>query len=527
MSLRERVSGAWKALTEMPHGRSSSSAVSIYPSWAAWDSARLYGSSSKVDYAAEVGDLSASSLVMSAVRWLGNTLPEAPLQVKENKGGKGESVEIPDHPLLELFRRPNPYYSGSNLWKAFAFSWVIGGNAYFVKIWNKAATDVVQLWYEPHWSISPRWPADNQGRYIAGDETDEFIGYYELHRGTEKYRLEATDVIHFRDGIDPQNPRLGLSPMASILRELFTDNQAAHYSARIFKNMGIIPYVIAPKEGVQVSDDELKDVKASLIRQTSGDRVAEPIALAGAVELLKPPAFDPKQMEIKIARRLPEERFSAVTGIPAVVLGLGAGMDRSIYNNVKQADERAYEAYLIPLQRHIAEELNVQLLPDFENEQTIKNRYVRHDLSQVRALQEDEDNKSKRLVSELGGGMISLNQARSMRGLEPIESGDVFYIPRGVTVISESEIGVKPDEGEGAPPGLVKALKGMIKANGHEHEFKGAYCQVCQKSANEILEETKAENPVPPDEEIDATVEWFDETVPEAKGLLDAEVDNG
>lgn len=488
MSLKERVTSAWKALTSIPQ-QSGYTSAPIYSSWADWDRAMsVTYAGSRVDYAAEVGDLSGSSLIMAAVRWLGNTLPEAPIVVKENKGSKGESQELPDHPLVHLLRRPNPYYSGSNLWKAFAYSWITSGNVYFLKVWNDSGTEVVELWYEPHWNIRPRWMNDNQGGFISNnDDPNAFIAYYELDRGGKKYRLEVSDVIHFRDGIDPKNPRLGLSSIASILREIFTDNQAANYSARIFKNMGVIPYVIAPKEGVQTSDEDMKAVKQSLIRQTTGDKIAEPVALGGAVELLKPPAFDPKQMEIKIARRLPEERFSAVTGINTLVLGFGAGLDRSTYSNFSQALEQAYDSYLIPLDRHIDEELSTQALPDFESESSIKNRYVRHDFSGIRALQEDDDAVSKRVIGELNGGMITLNQALSFRGMESVKGGDVYYIPNNLAVVLASEMG-KPVESVNTDEPPAPPVKS-----------------------------------VPPKDVIEKAVDWWKENAPaSARDLIDA-----
>jgi hypothetical protein len=103
--------GETKALTSIPQ-QQGYGVVPVYSSWADWDKAL---SSQTINYKNEVGDPSGSSLIMAAVRWLGNTLPEAPIAVKENKGAKGESQEIPDHPLVHLLRRPNGFYSGSSL----------------------------------------------------------------------------------------------------------------------------------------------------------------------------------------------------------------------------------------------------------------------------------------------------------------------------------------------------------------------------------------------------------------------------
>ncbi len=111
-----------------------------------------------------------SSLVTAGITWLGTTLPEPDLQVKKEflrkRGGKRKDDNIIErHPIYDLFKRPNPYTSGSTLWKAFAYSWIIHGNAYFIKFRNPFG-QVVQLWYEPHFNIRARWVGDKQGEYI-------------------------------------------------------------------------------------------------------------------------------------------------------------------------------------------------------------------------------------------------------------------------------------------------------------------------------------------------------------------------
>jgi hypothetical protein len=76
--------------------------------------------------------------------------------------------------------------------------------------------------------------------------------------------------------------------------------------------------------------------------------------------------FSPEQLTLKDLRRIPEERVTAVLGTPAVVVGLGAGLDRSTFTNYTEAREAAYEQAIIPPQALLAEEIWFQLLPDFE-----------------------------------------------------------------------------------------------------------------------------------------------------------------
>lgn len=431
-----------KALTAVPQSRSTGFGAPVYSSWTAWDAVR-YGqfAGSNLDYAQLVGDLSQSSLVMSGVRWLGNVLPGAPLTVKESTGSKGKSQVVSNHPLVKRWRRPNKYYSGSTMLKGFAYSWILNGNAYFLKVWNKAATQVVELWWEPHFSIKPRWVNDGQGAYIfrEGDDSNAFINYYELDRNGSKFRIEVSDVIHFRDGFDPLNNRLGLSRIGAILREVYGDGEAANYAARLAGGSGVPPFVMTIDKELETQQEDIDGIERRLIRKTSGDRKGEPMVVVGAkVEKL---GTDPDKMDLRGGHRFAEERYSAVTGIPAVALELGAGHEHSIYNNVKQADERAYEACLLPLYTHLEEELNVQLLEDFEGEDS--DRYCRFDLSGIRALQEDEDAKHTRVWGDFKSNIIDMAEARSQLGLEVRnEHKGIFWSNQGVSLNTSDDEGL-------------------------------------------------------------------------------------
>jgi HK97 family phage portal protein len=388
----------------------------------------------RINYAARLGDLTLHSLPMAAVRWLGNTLPEAPLVVKRSTtGDKGDSEVDGDHPLLTLLRRPNPYYSGLRLWQSFAMGWILSGNVYFLKLRNEAG-QVVELWNVPYWKMQPRWP--------DGNTTGTFISHYEYLVGSERYEVRPEDVIHFRHGEDPRNDRLGYSPLLAVLRELYNDAELTAYGASLAGGVGVPPYFIGLDAELEVGQEELEEIAARAQRSTSGLNRGKPLVLSGgkAYKL----SFTPREMMMDEAHDFPEARFCAAVGIPAVVLELMVGMRHSIYNNVKQAQERAYDSYLKPLQNYIADELTHQLLlPDFEmNRRTL---YVSHDYSKVQALQEDESEKVKRLILSLAGGGITVNEYRSQIGMPAAPDGEVYYVPSNMKVVKVGELDKEPE----------------------------------------------------------------------------------
>lgn len=368
-------------------------------------------SGTEIDYAAEVGDPIQNSLIRAAINWVGRTLPEAPVRtVEEDENGK--NVPVKPDTLAPLLRRPNPHYSGSTLWKQFALSWIVDGNVYWYKVRNLRG-QVFQLWPIPHFMITPRWPLGDDKVYIS---------HYDYLVNGRVHQLRPEDVIHFRDGVDPDNSRRGLSPLGALLREIFTDIGATNFAAALMKNVGIPPVIISPKEGTNAANLNLQTLTEMYVRRTAGDERGKPLAAPIGIDVHKL-GFTPQEMDLSALHDTPAERVAAVIGIPLIVLGFRLGIEHGTFSNYEQASENAYETYNVPLWRYIDEELTVQLLPEVD---ATEGRSAEHDLGRVRALQDDEDSLYKRVGLGYQYGYIKRSEARAAVGLKSDKADEVY-----------------------------------------------------------------------------------------------------
>jgi hypothetical protein len=193
-------------------------------------------------YWRKVGDGSASSAVMAPLLWIGKNFPEAPpaLWLKETDSGEeerviGEGYFGGDHPLIELLERPTPYYSGAILWMATLMDWHLSGNSYWLKIRDTGGRPT-ELWWTPSGLIRPN-----------GDEKTFIKNYlYNPPSKGEPIEIDTDDVVHFRYGMDPDDPRKGKSPLSSLLQEIFTDQEASDFTAALLDNMGVPGLIISP-----------------------------------------------------------------------------------------------------------------------------------------------------------------------------------------------------------------------------------------------------------------------------------------
>jgi HK97 family phage portal protein len=267
-----------------------------------------------------------------------------------------------------------------------------------------------------------------------GDE-QTFITHYEYRPGgSGAVKIDPSDVVHFRFGMDSDDPRRGYSPLKSVLREVFTDDEAANFTASLLRNMGVPGLLIAPKGDRQPSEEDVLAVKSYVSNMFGGDKRGEPLVMSGSTEIAQF-GFSPEQLLLKELRRIPEERVSAVLGVPAVVAGLGAGLDRSTFTNMGEAREMAYESNIIPSQRILAEDLRFQLLPDFEADPFAWR--VGFDLSKVRVLKDDEDKRVRALNVAYQGGMVTRGEVRRELGL-PVdeERDDVYLLPLNTSQVA-------------------------------------------------------------------------------------------
>jgi HK97 family phage portal protein len=368
-----------------------------------------------VNYAQAVGEPLDNSIVAATVGWIGRTFPEAPIRVvKETTSG--EEV-VPAHPLTMKLRQPNPYYSGALMWMPVMMSYILDGNAYLLKERTNGG-DVLNLWYVPHWTMEPRWTGPT-----------EYVSYYDYRVDGQTTKIDPKDVVHLRNGIDPRNTRKGLSQIKSVIREIYSDNMATQYSAAMLSNFGTPGMILSPANADQsFTPAQAGVIKQNVIEKTTGDRRGEPVIFLDPVKV-DIPTFAPNQMNVRESQFTPEERVSAVIGVPAIVVGLGSGLQRSTFANYEQSREAAYQSYLVPVQRVIAADLTTQLLVDFGG---APDERVEFDYSEVSALNEDADKVATRAGQLFMQGIIDRARALAMIGEEsqPTDK-DVYFLARG------------------------------------------------------------------------------------------------
>ncbi|PAL20210.1 phage portal protein [Sphingopyxis sp. GW247-27LB] len=426
----------------------------------------------RFDYRKEIGDCLDASVVMAPVQWVQRALPEATLMVRQ-RNRKGAVDDLPDHLMLALIQSPNPYYGDIVLWWGYVLSMILDGNAYWLIVRNGLGRPA-ELWYIPHWMLEPKWPADGS----------VFISHYLYSPGggAASMEIDPADVIHFRHGINPRNPRKGLAPIDNALREIFMDLESSNFVSALLRNMGVPGVVISPKGGAMPNPADVEATKTYVRSQFSGDGRGSPLVLGAPTEV-SAFGFNPQMMDTGGARDVAEERVCAAIGIPAAVVGFGAGLQQTkVGATMEQLGKQAWQNGVLPLCRLAADELKRSLLPQFGKADGLD---VFFDTSDVPAMQEDEDKKADRWIKIFEAGAAQLYEARQALGLDADDSHR-FYL-RKISMIEVPENGER-SEPDATPKG--RGAKGRA-ASQDAYQRGAAYLLMLQRQEKGLVEAYK------------------------------------
>jgi len=357
-----------------------------------------------------LGNGESNSAVTACLQLLGLSFSEATLKVCYYND-EGQKEDVPNHPLSLLLRRPNPFMSGDIIQQYIINAMHVSGNAYLLKQYN-ATGQLVALYPLMPDQVTPKGSAE------------ELIQYYIYETEGSKIRLDSNDVVHFKLGLDPTNHKKGLSPLKTVLREIYGDESAGQMATALLANMGVPSVMITPKDEFGPTPEEAEQISKQYQQKVAGKNKGKPLVMSGAMNVERL-AFSPKDLDIGLLRQVPEERISAVLGVPAILAGLGAGLKHATYSNARELREFFTENKLIPLWRMIGEEITQQiLLKDYTDNALFEANY---DFTEVRALQTDQNEMYDRLNVGVQGGWITVAEAREQAGL-PFDDEMNYYI---------------------------------------------------------------------------------------------------
>lgn len=385
----------------------------------------------------KVGNGLATSIVTAPVFWIARQASSIKFSVRSLED---EETEIPDHPLLKLLEQPNEYHTHSALWMAIAIDLTLTGNAY-IEIERDRNRRPRKLFWIPSNLVKPKGNARN------------LITHYEVMRGRNQDEIEEvgyidkvrrSDMIHIRYGINPGNQRIGISPLGSLISDVFTDMEAAEFTAAILNNFGFPGIIVSPPpdDGATYNEkksDEIKErFRKMFNRGNRGD-----VGVFNQSMKVTPLQVDMMKMDVQRTRQLPESRVCAVLGVPAAVVGFALGISQTkVGATMTELRKEAYESSVTPFVDLLVDAFNKQLIPEYPFEAVLSQ-----DRRKVRILREFAGGLQDRLIRLWESRLRTRNQTLAELGYPKAKKGgDEYYEGSKTTASSEADTGEPKEE---------------------------------------------------------------------------------
>lgn len=403
----------------------------------------------RLDYAREAGPLHLNQVVAIGLGWIYDQMPSARLRVGTIDGDGMEAVE--SHPLYDLTKRPNPYFSWQETIGSTAGDFKVDGNAYWIKARDGNGRGVIREIY---------WVPNCQVTVVGSGDPMRPIDRYDVILGGTTTSYDPQDVVHFRDMPDPVNPLLGLGRIKRQLRAVAGLNAGDTLTAAALRNAhtGI---VLVPKTDNIAYDVAGSPEAAALEAEARATKRAFGGEGFGGVRKANLPVeyvrvgYTPQELTLDTILDRPEAFLAASMGLNSLVLNLPSSRDTRTYSNYAEARKAAWEDGIVPMQDAFAGAIQTQLL--FVGDPATGVPYAEFgdpegtecwwDRSRVAALQEDAENKATRAVMIYNaGGVVDAEWVRSELGIE-LPPERVAAIEEQSQMGRDAANGISPDGG--------------------------------------------------------------------------------
>jgi HK97 family phage portal protein len=454
MSVLTKISDGFRSL--VPNfGRKGFSTLMLESGW-------IPKSFSSYNFEAAAQVVQFNSVVASCLGVLARTFSEPPLLVVDKRTGK----VLDTHPLYELLRMPyNPLLWGdtddepmsqAELMMYSIYYTAAGGNCYWRKV---RARDGRVVAFMPY----------HDGNISFLPTTTKRVQGYQLTNGARMETLAPREIVHLKwPSVDFGNPVKALSPIVMAGREIGSENAAQAYINGLLANDATPRTIFSVAGGVELSDEQVNRMTKTIKEKFGGKNYGSPAVLEGGMTVQRL-SLGLNELQIDQLMKIPETRVAAVLGVPAIVAGLGVGLDSATYSNFGQAMKVFTDYTLVPLWRSAAEQIQEAMRSEYDDGE---NLIVKFDTSKVNALKEQENEKQARVLSLYTGGVVKLNETRLLLGFPEVPEGDAFKF--------QIEAAPAPMLGKGERKGvkglLTQGLQYKLFSNAEE-ELRTKYWQ--------------------------------------------------
>lgn len=351
--------------------------------------------------------------VRRAVSFLARNIAQLGIHLYERRGDT-DRQRVTDHPLAQLLMRPNPWTTRYRFLSTLIHDFAIYDNAYWWKV--KGGDSGPRLVHLPAPLMTPK--GDN---WLTPD-------YFEF-RGQRGVKLiPVAELVYFRGygGISDS----GISPIEALRQVLREEWTAGEMRESVMRNGARHSgYLQRPIEAPKWSEDARARFKREWQGQYGGDYATD----AGGTPLLEDgitfeaASQTAEELQYIEGRKLTDEEVTRAYFIPPPMVGI---LDKATFSNITEQHKMLYQDCLGPPLVMVQDEIELQLLPDFEPVDPYRF-YTEFNL--MEKLTGNVEQRDASITQSVGAPWRTINEGRALANLPPVDGGDLLVRPLNVT----------------------------------------------------------------------------------------------
>jgi HK97 family phage portal protein len=463
MTLRDRVAGLIRGSVERKDGLpiQGLSGERLDAWWGGTDDATWEGASFENFVRLAYKQ---NSAVFSVIQALATGFAEAPIAVHDSQNDEivRPRKNAQADQIYALFNKPNPIMGQKEFWLYMMTYIPLGGNGYAYMARSKAGIPV-ELWPYHHGKMRPV--------PMVGDNPPSWIDHFSYDLGSGQYRTIPTeDVLHIKWMPDPDFPYQGQSPMEPVWRETMTDNELTRFIKALLQNDAVPRGLLTVPAGLTLPKQVKQDLKLNWKRMFGGNNAGDIAIMEGGATYTRLSMLL-NEMQTDIIRAVPEARIAAAFKVPPIVAHLNVGLNKATYSNYEEARQQFTEETLVPLWDLVASEFNQGLMPEIDPSGRF---YLAFDTGKVEALKENVNDKATWVTAGYAGGILTLNQALTMLGLEPVDGpeGDTRLAVAGSPGAAPAPAALPAPASTGADSDVVKSIQRFLETKAKQEQTR-------------------------------------------------------
>jgi len=345
------------------------------------------------------------------------------------------------HPILDLLRKPSPYYTKDLFFETLAKNFMITGEYQVVGIGGIARPPIELQPISPDKITVPEGQNGLATSLIVSGNT--MAGQYPSIRKSNQVRYirDSLSEIHMTRNFKTRNNSLlrGQSLLVSASSEVRQHILGGVHNTSLLERGGRVSLVFHFEQ--EMNDDDFEVAKERVRSQYGGAQKAGEIGVTAGDGALKINDIGSKNKDMDFVKLQQMAKIAIANqyGFPLVLLDT----DAATFNNYSTAKEALYDDAALPVASVILGGLSDFLLPRFGEDPSKIRLGV--DLDSIPALKMRR-NKELKLRSEIG--VETINELRDgLTNREDVDGGDVVYIPANLVPAGTDLTGLDENPG--------------------------------------------------------------------------------